>query len=461
MSTVPAALGTDAPVSEESAFVAAARKGSVRGLLQAATGSFALNVVNLGATVLATAALARLMDLTSFGIYSWVIATITLLTVPAVLGGDRLLVRDVATYMVRGSYGHVRGLLRRTALLVVLMCVAIGVGAAAVALAMGRPADQATQHALAIGLLALPALALGRIAQGGLMGLHAVVMGQAPDLALRPILLLGLIGGTAIFASTSIGAPWAVALYGLSALGALAVAGALLSRQMGRLVGSATPEFESRRWVAAAFGLVLLSGGLVINSQIGVVLLGVLDAPQSAGIYSVAQRGAALVAFPLMALSAALAPTAARMWAAGERSGLQRIVTLGARGVLVASLPIALLFIVAGDRILALIFGPEFVVAGTALSILCLGQLANAATGSVATLLIMTGNGVRAGLGIGVGIALNVGLALILIPTYHATGAAIAAAISLLTSNLIHVVMARSSLGLDSTALGLFAKRSA
>jgi hypothetical protein len=67
MSTVPAALGTEASLRGGPC---GRKKGSVRGLLQAATGSFALNVVNLGATVLATAVLARLMDLTSFGIYS-------------------------------------------------------------------------------------------------------------------------------------------------------------------------------------------------------------------------------------------------------------------------------------------------------------------------------------------------------------------------------------------------------
>jgi hypothetical protein len=82
-------------------------------------------------------------------------------------------------------------------------------------------------------------------------------MGQAPDLALRPLLLLGLIGGTAIFASTSIGSR-AVALYGLSALGALGVAGVLLSRQMGRSLALLLPS-SVRRWVTAAFGLVLLS----------------------------------------------------------------------------------------------------------------------------------------------------------------------------------------------------------
>ena len=76
----------------------------------------------------------------------------------------------------------------------------------------------------------------------------------------------------------------------------------------------------------------------------------------------------------------------------------------------------------------------------------------------MATLLIMTGNTWRAGMGIAAGIVVNIVLALVLIPLYHTVGAAIAAAASLVVSNLIHVVMARRSLGIDPTALGLPAR---
>ena len=117
--------------------------------------------------------------------------------------------------------------------------------------------------------------------------------------------------------------------------------------------------------MAAAFALVLLSGGLVINSQTGVVLLGLIDTPESAGLYSVAQRGALLVAFPLMAVSSALAPVAARLWASRDVGQLQRLVTFSARAVLLGSLPIALVFIVAGEGLLGFVFGASFTAAAT------------------------------------------------------------------------------------------------
>ena len=165
-----------------------------------------------------------------------------------------------------------------------------------------------------------------------------------------------------------------------------------------------------------------------------------------------------LVAFPLLALNAALAPTAARLWSTRNVDELQRLVTAGTRGVLLAALPIALIFIVYGSQLLSFVFGQPFSAAGVALAILCIGQLANAATGSVATLLVMSGNQALATVGMGAGMLANVVLAVLLIPSLDVAGAAIAAATGLIISNVIHVVIARRSLGIDTTALGLPAR---
>jgi O-antigen/teichoic acid export membrane protein len=169
----------------------------------------------------------------------------------------------------------------------------------------------------------------------------------------------------------------------------------------------------------------------------------------------VAQRGAQLIAFPLLAVNVALAPTAARLWASRDVDVLQRLVTKSARGLLLLSLPLAISFIVFGGTLLGVVFGTPFIGAAGSLTILAVGQLANAATGSVATLLIMSGNQWRAGLGIIAGMVVNLVLSVVLIPSMHAEGAAIAASASLVLSNGIHVLLARRTLGIDSTALGL------
>ncbi|HYI22207.1 MAG TPA: oligosaccharide flippase family protein, partial [Candidatus Limnocylindrales bacterium] len=452
------------PLADERADARAAQPtgmppvGGIRRLARAASGSFALNVVNLGASVLTTIVLARVMTVAEFGIYSWVVATVMLLMVPVILGLDRLIVRDVAVFVGRGAHGLVRGLLRTSSLVVLGTCTAVGLLVVAVLLVGGSQVDPSTAAALAIGIIALPAMAYGRIAQSVLMGFHQVVLGQLPDLLLRPLLLLGVVGLVVVVSGVPLEAPTAVAAYTVSAVAIALVALVLMRRTMRARLQPAAPEYEWRRWLTAAAALTLLSGAFVVHSQTGVVLLGVLDSPESAGLYAVAQRGALLVAFPLLALNAALAPTAARLWSTRHVDELQRLVTAGTRGVLLGALPIAIIFIVFGSQLLGFVFGQPFSAAGVALAILCVGQLANTATGSVATLLIMSGNQALAAVGMGLGMLANVVLAVLLIPTLGVAGAAIAAATGLIVSNLIHVILARRTLGIDTTAIGLPAR---
>jgi O-antigen/teichoic acid export membrane protein len=133
---------------------------------------------------------------------------------------------------------------------------------------------------------------------------------------------------------------------------------------------------------------------------------------------------------------------------------LQRLVTASSRGLLLLSFPIALTFAAFGREIVTVVFGPEFAAADGALAILSAGQLVNAAAGSVATLLVMTGNQRQAALGIASGACLNGVIGVTLIPTMAVNGAAVAAACSMIFSNLLLVELARRSLGIHSTALG-------
>ena len=82
-----------------------------RQLIEAATGSFGLSIANMLATILATVLLARILGVTDYGTYAFVVATVTLLAVPAVLGADRLVIRDVAVYSHTDSFGLARGLI--------------------------------------------------------------------------------------------------------------------------------------------------------------------------------------------------------------------------------------------------------------------------------------------------------------------------------------------------------------
>ncbi len=427
--------------------------GSAKRLGRLAMGSLGLNVVNVAATVSTSVLLARIMGVTDFGIYSFVVATVTLLAVPAILGLDRLMIRDFGVFSTQRSYGLARGLLRRAEQMSFLAAVFIALAGAVVAWVAQDGVVSPGIVTLWIGLAALPFLAVARVVQGALIGLHHVVLGQFPELFFRPLVFV-VTCFAAFILFRSLDAPFAAALYGTSLGAACLVTFALLRSKAPPKVRRAEPEYRTRSWVEAALSLALLSAASTLNSQIGVVLLGALSGSDPAGLYAVAQRGALMIAFPLAAVNMALAPAAAGLWAAGDLPPLRRLVTISSRGLLIFSLPIAVILVVFGRQLLSTLFGSEFSAADTSLSILTVGQLANAVGGSAGTLLIMAGHERKATICTGLGAAANILLGLVLIPLFGTAGAAVAAATSLALSNGLLAIVAWKALGIDSTALG-------
>lgn len=443
---------------EPETFASRRHPDGARVLARNAVGSFALNVVNVATTLATTVLLARIMGVSEFGTFSFVVATVTLLGIPSILGVDRLLTRDIAIHTSRAAFGLARGLLRRAQQMVLAISLALGLTAAAVAWIAAGGEVSGSLVAFWLGAAALPFLALGRIVQGGLMGLHRILLGQSAEYVLRPTVLLVLVLGSAI-AGATVGAPMAALFQGLSLAVACIVSVALLRTRTPTEIRRATPVYETRNWMLTAASFGVLSGATVLNSQIGVVVLGAINGSESAGLYTVAQRGALLVAFPLSAVTTAIGPTAARLWASGERARLQRLVTLSARSVLLTALPLVFGYVVFGRALLMVLFGPDYADADVALAILALGQLVNVATGTVATLLVMTGYQRKAALGISLGALLNVAGTMTLVPALDTAGAAIAAAGGIALSNILLVIVAYRHLGIHSTALGRISLR--
>ncbi|MBA2557735.1 MAG: oligosaccharide flippase family protein, partial [Chloroflexi bacterium] len=296
---------------------ASTQSGLVRALLGGAAGGLALNVVNTGMTFLTTAVLARVLGVSGYGVFAFVVALGLVLAVPAVLGFDRLSTRDVAAYVARSSWDSLRGLVLSANLAVVLTSSIVALGAAVWAILSVN--DQVLLRGLMIGLLAIPLMAVGRVGQGVLIGLHRVVSAQVPDLAIRPTLLLAIVLGVLMLGPGQIDSTMAVFLHVLTVAAATGVTLALLRRSWPSEASGIAARYETRSWFKSSLSLTLLSGITVLNAQSGTVLAGVLRGPEDAGLFSVAARGAALIAFGLGAVNAALQPTVARLWALGRQ----------------------------------------------------------------------------------------------------------------------------------------------
>ena len=304
-----------------------------------------------------------------------------------------------------------------------------------------------------LAFLLVPFAALGSLRGAALRGLDRIVAGQLPEDIVRPALLLLFVGVLAVL-DPPLGPSGAMAAHVVSAAIAFAVGAWLLMRHTPPAVRISESRSESRSWLAASLPLALIAGLATVNAQSDILMLGIFDSSAQVGIYRVAIQLAALAAFGLQAVNMVIAPRFARLYQLGDMAKLQRLVTVTARGILGFSLTVAALFVVAGEWLVVVVFGDEFVASYPPLLIMLGGQLVSSAAGSVGHLLNMTGHERDTLRATALAAALNVALNLALIPLWGIVGAAVATSVSLSARNLWQWWFVRKRLGINSLAFG-------
>ena len=428
--------------------------GLTRRIARGAAGTFALNVAGSALNFVIAIVLTRVLTLSGYGLVVFVMALVMLLAIPGVLGLDRLLTREVAVHDRRGELGAARAVVAGSRLMTLSAAIGIALVASLATIVVARGVASETVVAVWIGLVALPLATWNRVQQGATLGMRRIVAAQAPEMVIRPLAFIILVGLAAAVLGVPLSAPVVLVLFAVSFAAAVGLGAIFLVRAMSAPSALAPrgPTFPSLRH---ALPFAILGGAAVINNQAGIVLLGLMATTEQSGLYGAAARLVLLIPFALTAVNAVLSPTAARLWDAGRTQELRRLVTLSARVTLLCSLPPALGFIFFGSWFLDLAFPPPFAAAAPALAILSLGQLVNAAMGSAGTLLTMARRERQAALGVTVGAVVTVVVSAALIPWLGVVGAAWAGALSLTTWNIWLALVARRELGIDTTALGL------
>lgn len=392
--------------------------------------------------------LARFLGSRGYGLYALAFAWSTLLTIPAILGLNIFLVRGIAVYEVKKQWSLMKGLLFRTNQLVLLTSTTIAVCGAIVAVTWLSPSFRGP---FCVAMLLVPLTALTLLRQGAMQAFGRVVRGQLPEYLIRPLLIivgvvaLELVGDGALTPTTALGANVA----GVAV--AFVVGAVLLRRALPTALRTVRPEFATREWLRASLPMMLIAGVWMVNNNITTLMVGTIDGPRAAGVYTVVQKAAEVIVIVLYATNMPLAPAVARLYARKDRQGLEHTTEQMARATLVVSAPLAVALMVFPHIYLDL-FGASFQTGATALVILALGQLINAAAGPSGNVLLMTGQERIAVRGVAAGLLANVVLAVVLVPPLGVTGGAIAFATGLALWNTVLVVLARRLVGVNVTA---------
>jgi O-antigen/teichoic acid export membrane protein len=244
----------------------------------------------------------------------------------------------------------------------------------------------------------------------------------AEEAAFLPVYvgLLPLLHGTALLMS---------ALVGADLLVTAGIAARLMRRGYRR--GWGKPDARLARTICL-YGIRGQVGGMLslVNLRLDVAILGALVGPGVLGVYAVASKYAELLRLPGLAITYVLYP---RLTARSRKEAARAVAELLRRAFVltaVAAVPLA-----AAAPLLPLVYGRAFAGAVLPACILVGGLIGEGVAGLVSAYLYGVGRPGVNSLALGVSVVVTIALDVLLIPHFHAVGAAVASAAAYLTGS--------------------------
>ncbi|WP_455380826.1 flippase [Acidihalobacter prosperus] len=399
--------------------------------------------------------LAREFGPAELGVYSFAYAVVTVLQIMPNSGLDNAVVRYSSEYRAQGQWALLGGLWRMALVISVTYgLITAGIVLGAVTLHWFPPIAALSPPVLAAAALPMVFLPLMTFLGAALRSISPGIIGQLPQLVVRPWLFLAGLG-VLIFLVPVILTP-ELALYVQGAVTAIAViiGGYWLWLRRPVLLSHSKPAYEFGRWWRSVLPFSMMGGLMLINSQTDLLMLGILTSAHDTGLYRVATSGANLVALSLTAANLYIAPRISALYSQGELHDLQYILRLSVRSSFAFSVLFAVFLWLTGRTLIGMVFGAAYVAAYVPLSILCLGQLINVGSGSVGLVLNMTGHERGAVKFAGIAAILNIILNALLIPWFSDIGAAIATMISMACWNILMALAVKRRIGVNASLVG-------
>lgn len=418
-------------------------------------GTFLVRVLSVGATFLCSVLLARTLGSEQFGIYSYILAIVSLLALPATAGMPTLVLRETANTKALKDWTKMKGIWLWSGLVVVSLSLIIYAFSTIAILNFFESSRIFTEYrTFALGLIMSLLMAMGNVRGAALRGLGLIIQGQLPEGLIRPT-LLAIFLLLLIQLDVTLDPSYAMGLNLIAALIAFIIGSGLLIKAKPSELRASKPVFYSKSWLFTILPLALMTGMQSLSSQVDILMLGNMGTPSDVGVYKIVVSGAALAVFGLQVVNMVITPKLASAFAQNNTYVAQRTASIGSLISFGLTFPIVLIFYFFGTEILSLIFGSEYVIGYHALLIISLGQAVNAFFGSSISILTMSGNEKFVIKGMSLSTIINVLLNLVLIPYLGIDGAALGAGTALLVWNIYLWIIIKRELNIDCTLFGL------
>lgn len=416
-------------------------------------GVFGLRLAYSALTFLTSILLARVLGKSGFGVYTYSIVWAYLLSVPATMGFDNFVVKQVAVYQLQSSWRLMNGLLKWATRTVIISSVVVSLLAILAAFFLRSRMTTESFYCLCLAMALMPALSLRNIRRGAMRGLNNVTKGLLPELLFDPLILITLTVGAYIFLREELTPLWIIGFYGIGSGITLLIVNRFLKQTLPDEATKAAPLYKGRLWQSTAIPFMLLESVPIINSQVDVLMLGSFRDAAAVGLYVPVNRGAQLIMFILMAAGSSMSPIIASKYADGKMAELQKAVTFNVRVVAIVSFLFAAALVIFSSFYLGL-YGPEYVEGQTALYIFCAGNFVASSMSLSYGALNMTGHEREAAtIGWGATIS-NIVLNAVFIPLWGVNGAALATSLGSAMGAFVSLIVVRRKLGVDMTIFG-------
>lgn len=430
------------------------RKGGTRASL--VRGSFAGLLARVAAILsglLSAVVLARILDPSGYGVYSYVYAIIAVIMIPVQMGLPTLILRETARANAAQNWPLLRGIWRWSGYVISIGCVLAVCGIVIWQIFAKTSMEPAQRLTLLWGMPLIPLMALSAARASALSGLRLPVRSHLTDQVLRPVALT-IFMLIAFVSGINVSPAHAMMFHSLAAALAFAAGAALLIKARPTPLRSpGKSQMKPRAWATALLPLSALAAVQVINQSADLIMLGIFRTDAEVGLYRIAVSSASLAAIGLTAMGLVLAGHIAHALAEKDHANLQQMLAAASLACTVVTAIILAGFALVGKPLLGLIFGPDYIGAYSALVLLAAVQLINGFFGANANVLNMGGLERRTLLAFAIAVGINIILNLVLIPRLGGIGAALATLVSTTVWNVLCWFYAWIHLGLDSTFL--------
>lgn len=429
--------------------------GQIKRVARGSIAAFVVYIAGAGLAYCSQFAITRIVSVEAYGIYSYVLAWMSVLAYLSALGFDVALLRFLPAYETARAWALLRGVIQyaeRRAMVVAAVVIVVGVS---IIMLRAESLSPALTHTFVIGFMLVPVCALLWIRCAAARAFGGVVSAVVPDRVVRDGGMLALVLIASLGMRWNVDASFvAMATVVSSAVGLGIVTVAVRRLQPGALK-DVVPAYAASTWRLTAMPLLVIGVTEVLMNRTGVLLLGWIGDTKSSGIYSLAFNMAFVVALPRTAVSTLFAPTVSALYVRNDQPLLQVLITKSALWTLCAAAFIGAALFIFAEPLLAW-FGKDYVVGLPALRILLIGQVLAAAAGSQMHVMTMTGNERGAAALLIAGALGNIVTGAALIDLFGLVGAAIAATMTLIVWNVAVAFFIWRRLRLLSGVLALF-----